>query len=1249
MITSMTAKRKKFILALICITACFSLNINMSFGQTAVTQSGIMVTVWSDGRYTVAKNSPAWTFSGSLNQSIAPAAASGSDGIGAYSEIYFNYDSNRYTGRIRVYSGDKPVAQFITVCNGAQTNIGTNFPDFTTIPAGLYTHGYVNDQFSPRTWDVSKISISGPAVYYDASKNACIVSPADNFFEPDMLYTNTRIAVRFRSWATGLPAGFTHRTLMVLKYGTVLGAWELLGNSLMAIYGKNPPANDADMSIKYIGYWTDNGAYYYYNTGGYSIYEDALLGVRDRYHNILHVRLGYMQLDSWWYIKDPNDPWNRPGCYLYEPVSSFFPRGIADFRNRLGMPLMTHNRWIGGTVDGDIRSPYRDTYTMSRGVSIDPNFWNRIIGDIASWGVKTYEQDWLNINAHPEDRFGDGEKFMRYMAEACKANGLTMQYCMEKPKHFLQAAKYDNVTTLRVCKDGFADDMYSNKAEDWKELFWTSPFVKAVGSWPWVDVFDSNDGESFLLCVLSAGMVGMEDQIGYENYANILKAVRRDGVVVKPDVPILPSDDTYVRRARDGNESITAFTYSNITGKKIVYVFDWASGSYDFKPVDFGLSGNVYVYRYFDNNGFLTNAANTVTDNVTGWEYYVITPIGTSGIGLIGDKGKWVTAGTKRISGISETADSMTVTVQFGPFDQNNPDEKATIIGYSATPVAATAGSGAVVSNFSYDSDTLRFQFDFTPDGSYNTVVSRNVTLAKGGSVPVTVQAEDFSSQSGCAVASEHTGYTGTGYLDFGGNGTYGEWNNVYAAQAGTCNLSFRYAAGTNRQCELRVNGTVAGNAAFSASGGWTTWVTETRSVYLNAGNNTVRLTANTDAGGPNLDKLDVTVTTPATPTPTSTPPATNTPTSTPPAANTPTPTAIITATPSSTSPPANTNLALNRPAESSSDETASYAANNAVDGNTGTRWSSAFSDPQWIMVDLGAVYNISRVVLNWEAAYGSAYQIQVSGDANSWTTIYTASNETGGVDDISGVSGSGRYVRMYGTARGTEWGYSLWEFEVYGSGGSTAAPTATPTNTNAATSTPTPTQIVSTGFSENFNDNTIGSAWTTYGGSWSESGGILRQDSTSQGDPCKAIVSGSGLNLGSNHTVMTKVYIDTWADGDSARAGVSLFTGTGDGRGYNLLFHNNHSTVQWLDDMVAWGTSYTFNWSDRTWYWFKLKMENGTLYGKVWQDGTAEPSSWPYAWTRSGRTGYPALNGGTSGHGGSCTVFFDDVTVTVP
>jgi hypothetical protein len=136
------------------------------------------------------------------------------------------------------------------------------------------------------------------------------------------------------------------------------------------------------------------------------------------------------------------------------------------------------------------------------------------------------------------------------------------------------------------------------------------------------------------------------------------------------------------------------------------------------------------------------------------------------------------------------------------------------------------------------------------------------------------------------------------------------------------------------------------------------------------------------------------------------------------------------------------TNRAQGRPATASSTENGSFPASAAVDGNTGTRWSSAFSDPQWLQVDLGSSQSICQVVLTWEAAYGKAFQIQVSATGTGgWTTIYNTTTGTGGTQTLN-VTGTGRYVRMYGTQRGTPYGYSLWEFAVRtGSGGTTPPP----------------------------------------------------------------------------------------------------------------------------------------------------------------------------------------------------------------
>ncbi|GIJ46972.1 hypothetical protein Val02_38580 [Virgisporangium aliadipatigenens] len=152
-----------------------------------------------------------------------------------------------------------------------------------------------------------------------------------------------------------------------------------------------------------------------------------------------------------------------------------------------------------------------------------------------------------------------------------------------------------------------------------------------------------------------------------------------------------------------------------------------------------------------------------------------------------------------------------------------------------------------------------------------------------------------------------------------------------------------------------------------------------------------------------------------------------------------------------STANAAETLLSRGKPAIASSVENAATPAAAAVDGSDATRWSSAFADPQWIQVDLGAAATLTRVVLRWEGAYASGYEVQFSADAQNWSTAYRTSTGDGGTDELT-VAGTGRYVRVLGTARATAYGYSLWEFEVYGE---TGAPAGCDTATDAARGRP--------------------------------------------------------------------------------------------------------------------------------------------------------------------------------------------------
>ena len=139
--------------------------------------------------------------------------------------------------------------------------------------------------------------------------------------------------------------------------------------------------------------------------------------------------------------------------------------------------------------------------------------------------------------------------------------------------------------------------------------------------------------------------------------------------------------------------------------------------------------------------------------------------------------------------------------------------------------------------------------------------------------------------------------------------------------------------------------------------------------------------------------------------------------------------------TPYNSSSSGSDNLALYKPVVTSS-TVGDNAGSKAVDGGYGTRWESEYSDPQWMYVDLQDNYDINRIKITWEGAYASSYQVQVSDNATNWTTIQNVTSNANLVNEFSNLTTSARYVRIYGTARATIFGYSIYELEVYGSKG---------------------------------------------------------------------------------------------------------------------------------------------------------------------------------------------------------------------
>ena len=118
-----------------------------------------------------------------------------------------------------------------------------------------------------------------------------------------------------------------------------------------------------------------------------------------------------------------------------------------------------------------------------------------------------------------------------------------------------------------------------------------------------------------------------------------------------------------------------------------------------------------------------------------------------------------------------------------------------------------------------------------------------------------------------------------------------------------------------------------------------------------------------------------------------------------------------------------------------------SYAANDVlpkyvVDGKEDTRWaasSTPINKNDCITIDLGDVYIINQVSLLWESSYAKEYKIQGSLNGKDYFDIYHQKEGKGKRENIYFDNQVVRYVRMQGIETSLNYGYSIYEFEIYG------------------------------------------------------------------------------------------------------------------------------------------------------------------------------------------------------------------------
>eukprot|EP00117_Sycon_ciliatum_P013722 scpid71600/ scgid0175/ len=282
----------------------------------------------------------------------------------------------------------------------------------------------------------------GPLVLYDKTLNTIVMSSMDNF----MVSYHSRsksfggaIAFGIGGKVDALPQGFVYSTLLVAGKGvkSTMAQW---GSTLLQLGQKHPSTLHSDPSISHLGYYTDNGAYYYYKTEPQKNYQQTMLDVKAKAAQ-LDIPFTYFQFDSWWYYKD-----HHSAVTLWEPRPDVFPDGMKKW---LDLPLVLHNRWWSP------ENNYSHDWFIAEescALPVNEKLFDYIMAKAKDWGMIVYEQDWLVTTYErmsvTQSSLYAAQNWLLYMGSAASKLNISVQYCMPLPMHMLQSTSIQSVTQV---------------------------------------------------------------------------------------------------------------------------------------------------------------------------------------------------------------------------------------------------------------------------------------------------------------------------------------------------------------------------------------------------------------------------------------------------------------------------------------------------------------------------------------------------------------------------------------------------------------------------------------------------------------------------------------------------------------------------------------------------------------------------------------------------------------------------------
>jgi hypothetical protein len=552
-----------------------------------------------------------------------------------------------------------------------------------------------------------------------------LVAPLNAFHEQIIGLNAGTLRCGWHGDLESVQEGFT-TDLAFLAADSPRGALDAWGRMLLDAAGTVRPGRWPDAVGSRPSYWTDNGSAYWYKTEATQDVIGSIVAAVDDLR-MKGVRIGAVQLDSWFYPHAELRPfnteeWEVPPTAMvsWEERSDILPEGIAALRDGLGNPpLVAHIRHL--SVD----SPMADTAPTWRdppyAAPSTPEAYERWLDQCVTWGVETLEHDWMvevffgvrGMRSRP----GRATAWQEGIDAAARERGITLQWCMGTPADFAQTTALTQVTSVRTSGD---HGYIATAGQLWAWFCITNALAGSLGLMPFKDVFRADpevagqNGEpEALLSALSTGPVGLGDRVGRMDPAIALRTCRADGLLVKPHNPITAIDESLLSGPAFNPVPLFASCTSEHEAGTWTYFVAFHANPAD-EPVtgeirltslpslprartqpgfgrakrDCDVANHLVAWNWRTQNAerLSLDSAIPVSLEREDWDFYVLVPILSSGLAVIGDVTKFVTAGDARIE-IFGTSSGARLVVKGG-------GEKVTIVGWAEA--APTSPDGVV-------------------------------------------------------------------------------------------------------------------------------------------------------------------------------------------------------------------------------------------------------------------------------------------------------------------------------------------------------------------------------------------------------------------------------------------------------------------------------------------------------------------------------------------------------------------------